>query len=221
MRALLSHFRSTGMFSGDNDSDGSSDYDPNAVDNADADEDVDSEMEWMGGSDDSSSAGGNSGRRASGGGGAAVCGKRSLSRAGSGEDTLGAQLDAYATELDALICRDVAAWPEARSAQQQRTGLPGKFLRRARGELGGGRGSDSSKFCAAAGQGFLPGHPGARLGPYEDKLFCGKFSVSGDVFLSAAQDAQIRLFRASDLYQYTLKGEVRDGSENTPPPAPV
>ncbi|CAM9525754.1 unnamed protein product, partial [Chrysoparadoxa australica] len=55
--------------------------------------------------------------------------------------------------------------------------------------------------CAAvnlAGK-YLPNHVGQHLGLFPENLFCGAFSKTGDTFLSACQDARIRLYKTSSL----------------------
>eukprot|EP00639_Heterosigma_akashiwo_P017151 CAMPEP_0206394192 /NCGR_PEP_ID=MMETSP0294-20121207/21213_1 /ASSEMBLY_ACC=CAM_ASM_000327 /TAXON_ID=39354 /ORGANISM="Heterosigma akashiwo, Strain CCMP2393" /LENGTH=612 /DNA_ID=CAMNT_0053848025 /DNA_START=1 /DNA_END=1840 /DNA_ORIENTATION=+ len=54
---------------------------------------------------------------------------------------------------------------------------------------------------------FLPSAFAKPLRVYPEQLFCGQFSEDGEVFLSACQDAVIRLYRAPDLVQWAAQGK--------------
>jgi len=74
---------------------------------------------------------------------------------------------------------------------------------------------------------FIPNHFAKTLQHYPEQLFCGSFSSNGKVFLSACQDAVIRLYHSRDLLQWSANPIQEPARPSTrrrgglyPPPPP-
>lgn len=59
------------------------------------------------------------------------------------------------------------------------------------------------KSKAPLGAAYIPNKIGRPLGNFADNMYCGRFSTSGDVLLTAGQDAVINLFDAERVYQWS------------------
>lgn len=60
-------------------------------------------------------------------------------------------------------------------------------------------------MLAALGRSYIPNRICRPLGVSQQKMFCGRFSTSGDVLLTASQDAVINLYDAECVYQWSAK----------------
>lgn len=60
-------------------------------------------------------------------------------------------------------------------------------------------------MSAPLGQGYIPNSLCRPLGPSQQKMFCGRFSTTGDVLLTASQDAEIKLYDSESVYQWSAK----------------
>lgn len=61
------------------------------------------------------------------------------------------------------------------------------------------------KMRAPLGATYLPNRMNRPLEIFEEKMYCGRFSTSGDVLLTAGQDARINLYEAERVYQWSAK----------------
>lgn len=59
---------------------------------------------------------------------------------------------------------------------------------------------------ASLGSGYVPNNVMRPLGIFPEKMYCGRFSTSGDVLLTAGQDAVINLYDSERVYQWGSKG---------------
>ncbi|CAM9876379.1 unnamed protein product, partial [Hapterophycus canaliculatus] len=55
------------------------------------------------------------------------------------------------------------------------------------------------------GEGYIPNNFCRPLGPSQGKMFCGRFSTSGEVLLTASQDSIINLYDSESVYQWSSK----------------
>lgn len=60
-------------------------------------------------------------------------------------------------------------------------------------------------MSAPLGRGYIPNRICRPLGIATEKMFCGRFSTSGDVLLTASQDSVIKLYDSQDVYQWSAK----------------
>lgn len=60
-------------------------------------------------------------------------------------------------------------------------------------------------ISAPLGGGYIPNTFCRPLGPSHGKMFCGRFSTSGDVLLTASQDSIINLYDSESVYQWSSK----------------
>ncbi|CAM9370981.1 unnamed protein product [Pylaiella littoralis] len=60
-------------------------------------------------------------------------------------------------------------------------------------------------MSAPLGQGYIPNTMCRPLGPSDQKMFCGRFSTTGDVLLTASQNAEIKLYDSESVYQWSAK----------------
>lgn len=61
-------------------------------------------------------------------------------------------------------------------------------------------------MAAPLGKSYIPNHITRPLGTPRQKMFCGRFSTSGEVLLTASQEAVINLYDAEAVYQWSAKG---------------
>lgn len=74
-------------------------------------------------------------------------------------------------------------------------------------------------MSAPLGGAYVPNCAARPLGIFTEKVYCGRFSLSGDVLLTASQDAVINLYDSQSVYQWSAKppGESQDPLWSYPP----
>lgn len=61
------------------------------------------------------------------------------------------------------------------------------------------------RMSAALGGAYIPNCAARPLGIFTEKVYCGRFSTSGDVLVTASQDAVINLYDSQSVYQWSAK----------------
>ena len=67
-------------------------------------------------------------------------------------------------------------------------------------------------MSASLGRSFIPNSVCRPLETSGQKMFCGRFSTSGDVLLTASQDALIKLYDSESVYRWSSRKEGALGS---------
>ncbi|CAM9982871.1 unnamed protein product, partial [Laminaria digitata] len=62
-------------------------------------------------------------------------------------------------------------------------------------------------MSASLGRSFIPNSVCRPLETSGQKMFCGRFSTSGDVLLTASQDALIKLYDSESVYRWSSRKE--------------